>query len=455
MMVNIKKENDTKTDDLKEEYRIRKAFTQLLFAILFFLFIPIFTHAQTPTIQQQIDDAEPGETIELSKGEYNESVIINKPIHLIGSDNVMLTQSGTEPVISIEADHVVLENLVIQHTDKTGESAAILMHGDENSLSNLSIDTDSFGIKLDDAHQNELLKVTITGNKDAEIKNRKHGIDLYKSHNNEITDAYITHVQDGIYVEKSNENKIRGFNISHSRYGAHLMFTRDTLLESNESYENISGMYIMGADGTIAKDNILRDNQDNVRSLGMLLFDTANAEITDNEILNNRIGIFIEDASDNKLASNHVQGNYIGVQLKGAETNDITQNAFIANVVHGQARESTSNNTSENYWGDHLGLDLTGNHLSDIPYNVDPFFLNLTNEYPPFQLLFQAPGMVFLEELISTPIEEQLTDASPLMGNSLVESHKQSKSQFMTALLFCITLILLSTSIIYLGVKKQ
>lgn len=438
----------------KEESSIRKVLTIAVFSTLLLLFPSIFTEAKAPTIQQQIDESKPGETIQLNDGMYEESIIIKKPIHLSGSEDVTLRQEGSDPVINIQSDNVVLENLNVEYENDHSESSAILINGDNNLLNTINIHTNSYGIQLDEANHNRLSDLTITGIKKEAIKNRKHGIDLWKSNNNEIYDTRIKYVQDGIYMEKSHANKIYRNSASHSRYGYHLMFTKNTELEENESYENISGMMIMGTEGTVAKHNTLRDNQENIQSLGLLLFDVKDASIKGNIITNNRIGIFIESASDNELAFNTITGNYIGLQFKGAKNNTIANNSLVANVVQGQAQESSDNNTNQNYWGDHLGLDITGDQTSNLTYQVDPFFLNVTSEYPPFQLLFQSPGMVFLEQLIQIPVDEQLVDETPLMANPLAVTEDVSGDR-LTVLLLCISLIIISTLIIYLGVKKQ
>src|SRR5690606_17348191 len=147
-------------------------------------------------------------------------------------------------------------------------------------------------------------------------------------------------------------------------------------------------------------NNLMKYNQRNVQSLGLLLFDVKNATITENEIAHNRIGILIEDALDNDLSFNKIQNNYIGVQFKRAENNTIVNNAFFAYVDQGQAEYSTNKDTNRNYWGDHVGLDMTGDKVSDLTYEIDPFYLHLTDEYPPYRLLFDSPGMIFLETLL-------------------------------------------------------
>lgn len=424
----------------------------MAFGLLLIFFVPVHAKAQEQSIQEQIKASQSGQTIKLNEGEFEESIVIDKPIRLVGTKDVTLTQKDSSSVITINSNNVVIENLNIKHEDYSNESPAILINGHQNSLQQINIDTNSYGIQLDEANDNILSYVNITGNKDKLIKERQHGINIWKSHNNEIHHSTMSYVQDGIYIEKSNETKLYNNTAFQSRYGYHLMFTKNTVLEQNDSYENISGMMVMGADGTIVRDNTLTNNQENIQSLGLLVFDTINATITENNIVNNRIGIFIENASNNELAFNNVQGNYIGMQFKSAENNDIVHNSFIANVVQGQAKESSKNHTNNNYWGDHFGLDITGDKISDLTYKVDPFFLNITNEYPPFQLLFQSPGMVFLEQLIHTPIEQQLVDQSPLMENPLTISNNLYQNQF-SILLICLLIFMLSIVIIYLGVK--
>lgn len=421
---------------------------------MFLLLLPIYVKADSPSIQQQIDKAKPGGTLELQEGKYKENIIINKPIHLVGLKSVTLTQEKSSPVITIQSDDVTIENVRIRHVDESDESPAILINSDHNSLQDIDVHTNSYGIQLDEANHNQLSRVRIIGDEEAEIKNRKHGIDLWKSNNNKINDTTIQHMQDGIYVERGHTNNIYNNKISKSRYGIHLMFTTNDELTTNESYNNVSGLYIMGAEGTVVKQNILRNNQTNVQSLGLFLFDTTSAIVTENKMVNNRIGIFIEDASENDITLNQIQGNYTGVQMKEAEDNNISYNTFVANVAQGQAKKSTHNHTSENYWGDHLGLDITGDEKSELAYKLNPFFVNITDDYPPFQILFQSPGMVFLEQLISIPTQEQLVDVSPLMENPLAVSKGASVNSF-SILFFCITLVICSLFIIYLGVKKN
>lgn len=421
--------------------------------IMLFFIIPSTTSAQELSLQRLIDDALVGETITIPAGVYDEPIVIHKQVQLVGSADVLFDVTSDEPAITIDAHKVTLEQIAIQYRSDKPEQAAILVQSDDNTLAQIHIDSENRGILLDNAHDNLLTDITVRGNEQVPIPMRQRGIDLWKSNKNTITNTDISFVEDGIYIESSFDNIIHDNRATHSRYGYHLMFTKETELFANESYENISGMMIMGTSGTQVYDNTLQHNQKNVQSLGLLLFDVTDALVENNDIGHNRLGIFVEDASENEITSNHVHNNFIGLQFKRAEMNTIHHNAFSANVVQGLAEESMDNNTNNNYWSDHSGLDLTGNNTSDLVYKVDPFYLHLTNKYPPYRLLFQAPGFLFLEKMMHTPVEQQLIDEAPLLVSPF-KTDDTSINQHYTLLIISTILLMMSLFIIHLGVKQ-
>ena len=430
---------------------IKRIFTIMAFCFVFFYVIPEDVNAKEKTIQDQIDKAKSGDIIKIKKGEYEENIVIDKPIHVAGAKDVVFIGEDTGPVITVASDNVVIENIHIKQQDNHHTSPAVLVTGHHNILQKMNIVTNHYGIQLHEANHNLLSFIHIAGDKQTPIKDRQHGIDLWKSHQNEIRHSSMKDVQDGIYAEKSDGTILSNNTVFHSRYGYHLMFTKNTVLEQNIAYENISGMMIMGTNGTVVKNNTLKNNYENPQSLGLLLFDTDSASIIDNTIIDNRIGIFMENAKNSDITKNNIRGNYVGMQFKEANHNKIKDNAFVANVIQAQAKDST-NQMNHNYWGDHFGLDITGNKKSDISYKVDPFFLHITNEYPPFQLLFQSPGMVFLEQLIHTPEDENIKDSSPLMENPLPTTGSMNEKQWLL-FIFSLVIFIFSVIIIYMGVK--
>lgn len=416
--------------------------------------MPHFSEANTGTLQQRIDEAEEGETILIPSGTYEETLFIGKELTISGEGEVLFKVDHNKPAVTIEADDVRLENITIQYNSDEAEQAAIYIKGSHNHLEDIDITTSNKALLLDEAHFNVISELTVQGDASLPIMERQRGIDLWKADHNTIHHTHISDVEDGIYLENGSNNVLHDNSASNSRYGYHLMFTKNSELYANESYENISGMMIMGTNGTKVYENALFDNQKNVQSLGLLLFDVRHATIEDNDITHNRIGIFVENAEDNEILNNDVANNFVGLQFKEAENNFIHHNAFTANVVQGQAESSMDNITNNNFWSNHTGLDITGDGFSDLTYKVDPFYLHVTNKYPAFRLLFQAPGFNFLEKMMHTPIEQQLVDDAPLMKNPLLPSDEPSDNN-KTMLVISTVLFFLSLSIIYMGVKQS
>src|SRR5699024_10294740 len=162
-------------------------------------------------------------------------------------------------------------------------------------------------------------------------------------------------------------------------------------------------------------------------SLGLLLFDVKDGFVANNVMADNRIGLYVESSMNNDIQMNESKRNYIGLQLKKAEDNHIVNNSLTANVVQGQAEESSSNDTN-------------GDGVSNLTYKVDPFYLSLTEEYPAYQLFFQAPGLSFLEQLFHTPTDQWVVDHEPLMEDPLLtetdDYHSSRHVLFMSTLLF-------------------
>lgn len=432
---------------------LKKILTLMAVFIIIFLTIPISIKAEHVSLQKIIEQANPGSTIYVASGVYDETIVIDKPLTIIGEHGVQFNVTSKEPIFKIVADDVTIQNIKINYTGQSNE-AAIFVNSDRNTLRQLEIYSVNTAIYLEDADENVIEQITIFGDGTLPTQQRSRAIDLWEANSNTIHNVEIQHAEDGIYIENGENNTIHSNIVTDSRYGYHLMFTKNSELYDNESYYNISGMMIMGTKGTKAHHNKLLYNQKNVQSLGLLLFDVKDATIEENDIGYNRIGIVVEDAKSNTLKNNDVHHNFIGLQFKRATENQIYHNEFNANVMQGQAEESMDNKTNENYWSDHSGFDITGDGKSDLPYSIDPFYLHLTNIFPPFRLLFQAPGMIFLDKLMHTPLEQQLTDQAPLIESPLdqtVEADNKTES----ILIISSTLFIMSIGLILLGVKKQ
>lgn len=74
------------------------------------------------TIQAAVDDADPGNTIEVSAGTYYENVVINKSITLAGEDRntTIINGSGSGDVVYISADWVNVTGFTVTGSGNGG-----------------------------------------------------------------------------------------------------------------------------------------------------------------------------------------------------------------------------------------------------------------------------------------------------------------------------------------------
>jgi len=86
-----------------------------------------------PTIQQAINAANPGDTILVSNGIYNENIVVDKTLRLIGEDRHYAIINGATPdglhgkdTVNITASGCVLENFTIINGSRPGKDGVRL-----------------------------------------------------------------------------------------------------------------------------------------------------------------------------------------------------------------------------------------------------------------------------------------------------------------------------------------
>lgn len=378
-------------------------------------------------LQPLIDQAAPGDILMLEEPSYSGPAVIDKPLSLISKSGRIVNESDS-PALTITADGVTTEGLTIVQLYRNATVPAVLLESDDNRLRQLTIKTLGAGIQLRKADGNLLQDHVIVGGRMAgrnpSTVLRGNGIDLYESSRNTIAGNRIDLMQDGIYVEGGSSSTVRDNLVVRSRYGYHFMFTEKLLLRENKGVSNVTGAMVMSVSDAEVIGNSFEKQSSNVNSQGLLLYDVRQSRVKDNTVQGNRVGLFVQQSEGNWLTDNEINGNFIGLQLLDSSGNLLTGNTFQANVVPAQSVGSSDNTADRNYWDSAKVLDVNGDGFSDLPYEVNPFFVQVTESVPAFQLLFHSPGMPVLEELFHTGSEDWLKDKSPLLqpGSKVKES---------------------------------
>jgi parallel beta-helix repeat protein len=268
------------------------------------------TNSDYRTIQEAIDAAENGAKIIIKNGSYNELLVINKTITLIGEDknttiinfnpNYKISQV---PIININADNCSIENLHITLSNNSVIAQGISINSKNNTIKNNIITKVANGIELFAYSESNTII------------------------NNEIEDNLI-----GIITSSSINN-----NISHNIF-------------SNNTEYNI---YLsIDSDNNKVSFNMMNNSKYGIRIKG-----SQNNKVYKNCIKNNELGIYCCCGAN----SNHFYNNtLLHNTIKNAR-----QTSGLYNIWYDYP------NGNGNYWDDYTGIDENQDGLGDIPYEID------------------------------------------------------------------------------------
>lgn len=375
------------------------------------------------SIQSAIQQAKRGDLILIHEGVYLEgNLIVDKALSIRGINYPILDGNNTAEILTIKADSVTVEGLILQNAGKSylKDLAAIRLAQCKNfTIRNNRIENAFFGIYLEKS-KDGVIENNIVRGKATDEASSGNAIHAWYAQNILIRGNTTTEHRDGIYLEFTSHSIIAD-NLSEGnlRYGLHFMFSNNDEYTCNTFRNNGAGVAVMFSKYIQMKENVFEWNW-GTAAYGLLLKEIYDANIQDNLFYKNTVGIFVEGASRIQYQNNQFRNNGWAVQMSGGcLDNNFTANNFETNTLDLVVNSKVNNNAFDgNYWSEYSGYDLNHDGIGDVPHRPVKLFSYVLNQSPESIVLLRSffIDLMNLAEKISpvlTPVD--VLDNQPLM----------------------------------------
>jgi len=311
-----------------------------LFLVLFQAWVPT-TQATIrrvpqdyPTIQEAVNAASSGDTIEVSADVYYENVLVETPLTITGQDkyNTIVDGNGTGHGFWVTADNVTISGFTIRNGNYCGIKVDMSTGHfiTDNILAN-----NLYGIYLYQTNSGS----TIVGN--TFQGNDMYGVKLSYSSNNNISNNHISHSTYGFKIDDtSDNNSIVNNTISETSHGIYVGYSSNNSIDENNVSSEIAGIYCLYSDYINIRNNTLSEC-----AYGIQLYGTSNNLVLGNTMSQNAYGIYLVLASSNTIDNNLASNNDWGIATYDSDSNNIIQNTLSYNTYGTYLTSYSTENT--------------------------------------------------------------------------------------------------------------
>ncbi len=375
------------------------------------------------TIKAALASAAPGDTILILPGHYAEGpIVVRKRVVILGKDKPVLDGEGKSEVLVVEADSVVIRNLVVQRAGVSfmQDNAGIRLEKVQHCIVDSCVLLDNFfGIYAAESAFCSIRNNTVIAHSKREAVSG-NGIHLWYCKGMEIRNNHIQGHRDGIYFEFVQSSLIE-HNLSEDnlRYGLHFMFSDSCRYRWNTFRRNGAGVAVMYTRRVLMERNVFEYNWGS-SSYGLLLKEISDSHIRYNRFLRNSIGIYSEGSSRIEIDSNWLQQNgWAMVVMANSENLYVHHNTFLGNSFDVSTNSRYNfNRFAYNFWDQYTGYDLDRDGIGDVPYHPVRLFSLLVQQNPPLLILlrsFLIDLLEIAEQVFPVLTPETLVDQYPLL----------------------------------------
>jgi nitrous oxidase accessory protein len=385
------------------------------------------TGGQYSDINSALTAAQPGQTIVVEPGIYQEHLTIDKPLTLLGQEGAVIDGGGQGNIILIkQTQGVTVSGLTLR--DSGGPAvlpyAGVKVVESQNiTVDHLKMSEIEHGVYLEQSSHCLVDANQISGKTNLPSQDRGDGIGLWKSEYNLFTNNHVWNVRDGIKFDFSSFNEVSYNKFDHLRYGIHYMYSDDNTFDHNLFEYNVAGATPMFSKRIQFTNNIFA-HMPGERAYAILLQDSDDGVIKDNLIMQSNVGLYFDHSSNNVVEGNMIISCGVAIHVSGTSTenkfagNTIENNVIQVGLDHLALPNTWSIKEQGNYWSDYKGYDFTGSGIGALPYNSVNYLARAIYKQPLLQLFADSPGILALGQgLQMFPLWQSpsIQDKHPLM----------------------------------------
>jgi len=298
------------------------------------------------SIQKAIDNAYTSSTIYVYPQTYNENLVIQKPIKIIGIEQdqqkpKLMPGDSNKPGILVKSHNVEVRNFNVSDFDK---SKGIFLENSKNCvISNNLTENNDIGIYIKSS-KNNYLENNLS-------RNNRIGIHLCSSKFNNLTENQFSDNDKNFIVEVEYENNIDKTNKSNKKPIYYLVNQEDKII--NGASSTPAFIYLINCKN-VTIENVNIENEYTGISL---VNSSSTCAVLNSEIKNCFYGISLLNSSSNLLEKNYIASTSMAIKLDFSSYNKISENKIENCLKHPSCSPSG------------IGIYLFRSYLNEFNFN--------------------------------------------------------------------------------------